>query len=322
MTAANHYSPYLPKDTGASVDRDLLWGVTPFGQPSAPLVVALSRAGAFGVLDTGKAADVALSALHSAAAGVGANNDATFGVRVSDLDVVAPGELPTCVSTVVVAAGSAPLDERLARWKPRRVVVEVLSLEEAVLAQRAGADGLIARGSECGGRLGDVGAFVLLQQLTPRFDIPVWCQGGVGLHTAAAAVAGGAAGVVLDTQLALVKELQLPALVRAAISSMDGAETAVVGGHRVFVRPDLATAPAHAGPDEVAARLGVELPDSLLPAGQDTAFAAGLARRFHTAGGVVHAVRTAMRRQIRSAATHKVLEPGSAFAQAFGLRYP
>ena len=51
---------------------------------------------------------------------------------------------------------------------------------------------------------------MLLQQLLAdaEFDLPVWACGGVGPHTAAAAVAGGAAGVVLDTQLALLAEAE------------------------------------------------------------------------------------------------------------------
>ena len=50
--------------------------------------------------------------------------------------------------------------------------------------------------------------FVLLQRLLAGDGpgVPVWACGGIGPHTAAAAVAGGAAGVVLDVQLALLEE--------------------------------------------------------------------------------------------------------------------
>ncbi|MGH3997016.1 MAG: beta-ketoacyl synthase N-terminal-like domain-containing protein, partial [Pseudonocardiaceae bacterium] len=140
--------------------------------------------------------------------------------------------------------------------------------------------------------------FVLLQQLLadPRINIPIWAAGGIGLHTAAAAVAGGAAGVVLDAQLALIAETDLPDEVAAAIQMMDGTETAVVGGHRLYTRPDL---PA-VNPDSVAAGLGARNLGAL-PIGQDGALATSLAQRYGTAGGVVAAVRAAVTEQLRTA---------------------
>ena len=310
--------------------RDLVWGVTPFGQPSAALVVALHRAGAFGVLDIATSAgaaategggnEAAQSEMARTVASIGAGG--TFGVRVGATAAhPAAYELPPAVTTVVIAAGTAIADGDVRAWEGRRVVVEVTSLEEGRLAVDAGARGLIAKGAESGGRVGEVGALVLLQQLAV-LGVPLWCQGGIGLHTAAAAIAGGATGVVLDTQLALVKEMRLPKAVSDAIATMDGTETTVVGRHRVFVRPDLPAPPASATETEIRERLGVDLRNDLLPTGQDSAFAGALAKRFHTAGGVVHAVRTAINAQLASARSNDVLGPGSAFAQAFGLRYP
>ncbi|SFQ69834.1 Acyl transferase domain-containing protein [Amycolatopsis arida] len=166
---------------------------------------------------------------------------------------------------------------------------------------RAGADGVIAKGCEAGGSVGPTTTFILLQRVLadPAVDAPVWAWGGIGPHTAAAAVAGGAAGVVLDTQLALTAEAGLPEPVAAAIRAMDGSETTVVAGHRVFVRPDLPT-------DELATRLpdclgARDLRTHLLPVGQDGAFAAGLADRHRGTGGVIRAVRAAISAQLSTA---------------------
>ncbi len=52
-------------------------------------------------------------------------------------------------------------------------------------------------------------------------------------------MAGGAAGVVLDSQLALVREVELPEQVAAAVRAMDGSETILHAGHRLYIRPDL-----------------------------------------------------------------------------------
>src|SRR2546427_454978 len=82
-----------------------------------------------------------------------------------------------------------------------------------------GGYGVIARGMEAGGRVSDLSSFVLTQQLLAddTLGLPVWVCGGVGPRTAAACVIGGAAGVVLDNQLALMPECDLPDDARAAI---------------------------------------------------------------------------------------------------------
>ena len=142
----------------------------------------------------------------------------------------------------------------------------------------------------------------------------------MGVHTAAAALVGGAAGIVVDTQLALVKEMRLPEGWGTPSARWTAPRPPSPRATACSSDPDLVAATGE--PSDVAARLGVDLTDSLLPAGQDTAFAAALAKRFHTAGGVVHALRTAVDGQVRSAAAGHALAPGSAFAEAFGLRYP
>ncbi|HEV2372499.1 MAG TPA: SDR family NAD(P)-dependent oxidoreductase [Streptosporangiaceae bacterium] len=122
-------------------------------------------------------------------------------------------------------------------------------------------------------------------------------MGGIGRHTAAAAVAGGARGVVLDSQLALVSETRLPREVAAAVAAMDGSETTVAGGYRVYTRPDLPP------PDPRSGRFGAsDLHGQLLPVGQDGAFADALAAVYRTAGGVVQAVRAAITSQVEQAA--------------------
>ncbi|MGW7454304.1 SDR family NAD(P)-dependent oxidoreductase [Streptomyces sp. NPDC054787] len=175
-----------------------------------------------------------------------------------------------------------------------RVWAEVTSPAEAAAAVTAGADALVAKGHEAGGRVGDATTFVLLQHLLddPAIRVPVRAYGGIGPHTAAAAVAGGAAGVLLDVQLALTAEGEegLPRDVVAALRSMDGSETRLTGGHRVFARPDL-TPPQGPVPALLGAR---DLRAQLLPVGQDGALAARLAARYRTTGGVLQAVRAAI----------------------------
>ncbi|HWR47450.1 MAG TPA: nitronate monooxygenase, partial [Pseudonocardiaceae bacterium] len=271
-------------------DRELIVGVTPFEEPNAPLAVALARAGAVGVLDLGRDASWARAAL----ADVRRWWPGSFGVRLPAECPLSPADLPEQVDVVVHESGS--------QWRcapGQRALVEVTSVAQARTAVRAGAYGLIAKGAEAGGRVGTITTFVLLQQLLtdPRISVPVWAAGGIGPHTAAAALVGGAAGVVLDSQLALVAEADLPGRVAEAIRLMDGSETAVIGDHRIYTRPDLPLA----DPDTVATRLGAR-DLGALPIGQDGALAGALAQRYVTAGGVVAAVRAAVTDQLRTAA--------------------
>ena len=290
-------------------------GITPFEHADARLVVALCRAGALGVLDLGRRPDAASAVL----ANLARQGIKDFGIRVAEGVEVLPQPLPEGVQTVVVGAGAD-----FGRWRPCSVLVQVTSIEEAREAAHAGADGLIAKGSESGGRVGEETSLVLLQRIARELSLPIWVQGGVGLHTAAACLAGGAKGVVLDSQLALVRESSLPESVRAAVAGMDGSETAVVGGYRILSRPDLPSANAkEAALGDIAAKLGAsDLRRFLLPAGQDTAFARPFAEQFRTAGGVVGALRRTIAGHLRQVKELRPLAPGAAFAADHGIRYP
>ncbi|MGI5451750.1 nitronate monooxygenase [Streptomyces sp. CA-249302] len=220
--------------TSALRAEDLIIGITPFNEPDARLAAAVGRAGALGILDLGsgdRRARESLARLRRWAPGA-------YGVRVGPGCRIAPAELAEGPTTVVLAP-DAPL--ALADVPAScRVLAEVTDLDEALAAVRAGAHGLIARGHESGGRVSELSTFVLLQQLLSTVDIPVWACGGIGPHTAAAAVAGGAAGVVLDTQLALLRESAVPESVAASLRTMDGSETRVVDGRRVLPPPRVA----------------------------------------------------------------------------------
>ncbi len=114
-------------------------GITPFGEPNARLTAAVCRAGGLGVLDLGAGDRNAMAELARAlewADGIG--------VRLTRDCAVTPGELPAGVTTIVLAADAAQRPVDLA---PRRVLVEVTGVDEALTAVAAGADGLIARGT-------------------------------------------------------------------------------------------------------------------------------------------------------------------------------
>ncbi|MEU7133248.1 SDR family oxidoreductase [Streptomyces sp. NPDC046261] len=286
--------------------RDVLIGISPFGVPDARLVAAFTRAGGLGVLDLGtggRRAGEELERVRRWAAG------RRYGVRLGAECRFVPADLAPGPAgggagphTVVLGVGADwPVREATGAY---RVLVEVTTVEEALAAVRAGAHGLIARGGESGGRVGAVGTFVLLQQVLgePGVTVPVWACGGIGPRTAAAAVAGGAAGVVLDSQLALLAESGLDGRAAAEIRAMDGSETVVVDGRRELLRRDR--------------RAGH------LPVGQDGFLASDFADRWQTVARTVRALSEEIEDGLHDGTAASALRPGSASAQALGVRLP
>ncbi|MFE7773667.1 SDR family NAD(P)-dependent oxidoreductase [Streptomyces sp. NPDC057445] len=322
--------------TSAEHVADLVIGTTPFDEPDARLAAAVCRAGGLGVLDLGTGdhrARAALASLRRWAQG-------PYGVRVGPRCRMGPGELgpgPDADGprTVVLAPGSAWTVEDVPSG--HRVLAEVTGLDEARRASRSGVAGLIARGSECGGPIGELSTFVLLQQLLAAdelLDVPVWACGGIAPGTAAAAIVGGAAGVVLDTQLALLAESQVPDAVAALLRTMDGSETTVADGHRVLLRRGRlprATRETADGNDRndpsSTGRSGNrshrdDNPGTGLHVGQDGFLAARFAERWGDTGRAVRAVVAAVQDAVRDENAIRPLRPGSPMSRALGTRLP
>ncbi|HEX8936489.1 MAG TPA: hypothetical protein VF788_20385, partial [Pseudonocardiaceae bacterium] len=78
-------------------DRHLVVGITPFEEPNAPLVVAIARSGAVGVLDLGRDTGRARAALADACRWWPGN----FGVRIPTGCPLTPADLPAQVDVVV-----------------------------------------------------------------------------------------------------------------------------------------------------------------------------------------------------------------------------
>src|SRR5262249_8581206 len=131
----------------------------------------------------------------------------------------------------------------------RELIVEVKDIDELAILEdsKIHVDGIIGKGHESGGWVGDSPAFILGQQLLARVNLPVFIQGGIGPNTAAACHAAGAAGVVLDDQLWLMPESPFPSTWQSSLSHINGSEALVVGERlgkpvRILIRPDCTAA--------------------------------------------------------------------------------
>lgn len=317
------------------------------GLTGPSVAIAASRAGGLGVLDLEFSSDPSQDVQRLARY---ARNGYGLRVRVFDRDPgldwlrAAPAGLAVVIASARDGARLAPYVSA-AHERGARCLIEVTSAQEAAVAEELRADGVIAMGFEGGGFVGTETTFVLLQHLRSTTSLPVYARGGVGLHTVAACYVAGAAGVVLDAQLALTRESLLPEPLRERIASLDGSEAVCLGAAlgmpcRLYAPPgSAAMAALQALEDELAAssaeaaeraarweaaiRERVAARDEgLLPVGQDIAFAASLARRFGTVGGVLQAFREAVHSHIEEAARLRPLDVASPLAQAHGTRYP
>ena len=295
--------------------------ITPFERPDAELTIRAARSQVVPILDLGCDVNAADSALAKIL-----DKKIKFGVRVSEgcsnrlTDLLGNQSIAT-----IVLSSPAEMERLSLRNSQANILVQVVSEAEAGLAKKLGADGLIAKGCESGGRIGDFTAFVLLQLLMQKIDnLPIWVQGGVGLHTAAACIVGGAQGIVLDSQLACLEESSLSSEIKQTIARMDGSEIIRLSGYRFHKQPDLL--PAEFGrllQNHPLAEGSVSgCPEKIFPIGQDVAFAGSLAKRFKNIHNLVDGFYQAISSQIGQAKAIYPLGPGAPLADMHGCALP
>ena len=321
--------------------------LTPAGLTDPAIAIAATRAGELGVLNLEftSSASQARASIDRLVRFTSGPVGVRFGVSAGAFVTETLAALPDQVTHVIVSGAES---DRLASWirdgqaGHREMWVEVTDVRQAGLAVACAATGLVAKGHESGGWVGEETTFVLLQRLRAECQLPVWAFGGIGMHTATAAIAGGADGVVLDLQLALMRESALPVAARKALESMDGSETLVMASatgqqFRAYTRPKLAAVAAlserfRATGDEadaftnlvtdVNARVQWNRADAIWPVGQDASFAKKLAARFTTVSAFLPALRRAVSADLATAARLRPLEAHAPLANAHGTTYP
>jgi nitronate monooxygenase len=120
-----------------------------------------------------------------------------------------------------------PYVERL-REAGIAVTVQAGNVAEAVRAERAGADLVVARGGEGGGHgRNEVGTLPLLQAVLEEVGVPVVAAGGIGTARGLAAVlAAGAVGAWVGTALLTTREAGTSPAGRARLLAADETGTA------------------------------------------------------------------------------------------------
>ena len=309
--------------------------------------VAVARAGGIGIADLEFCRD--LEPARRAGVQLAAHTSGEIGLRAAGSTVEWLGDLlsllgdrPHCL---ILRAGDRPaqLIARLPANDRRRILIELVDVDELAGLETLEIDGLVARGHEAGGWVGQDSSFILLQKLLKKQTTPVFVQGGIGVQSAAACRAGGAAGVVLDDQLLLMPESAMPRALQQQLALCRGQDARIVGERleracRVLVRPGFAAA---ARLQELAERIerdegfaaswqakadgivGWDTPDrTAWPVGQAIEMATDLRDRYKTTGRLVQAILQQSRSSVEAARQLQPLAAGAPFAASHGLRYP
>jgi len=169
--------------------------------------------------------------------------DKPFGVNIMLLadnvdelmDVVCQEKVP------VVTTGAGNPGKYISKLKESgiKVIPVVANVTLALRVQRAGADAVVAEGTEAGGHIGETTTMALVPQMADALDIPVIAAGGVadgrGL---AAAYMLGAKGVQVGTRFLVANECIVAQGYKDAILKAKDSSTVATGrstGHPVRI---------------------------------------------------------------------------------------
>jgi acyl transferase domain-containing protein/NAD(P)H-dependent flavin oxidoreductase YrpB (nitropropane dioxygenase family) len=331
-----------------------VWIIAPANLSHAKLAIAAARANATVFIDIGFCREGEMQQVEENLAQTLRNvpDSAILGLRLRPDQAIFSHHLLTKLSTrshgvlltgwdvhsAVKAAAALPFSEKRNWYLEVIDAAQIESLNQVEISLT----GLVAKGHECGGWVGESSSFILTQQLLEKTIHPVHVQGGIGPSTAAACFAAGAAGVVLDDQLWLMPESPFPPHWRNTLKSLNGSETALCGERlgapiRMLNRPGftavkslrrleeeaemsgdvrrwMENAPSHLGWGDPAA--------FCWPVGQSIGMAASLAKKYHTTGRLIRAIREEAQSSVERARELEPLAPNAPLACSHCTRYP
>ncbi len=172
------------------------------------LAAAVSMAGGFGLIG---AASAPSEIVREQIRKVKELTDRPFGVNVMlmnpNASEVAKVVVEEGVAAVTTGAGNPAAYMEMWKEAGIRVIPVVASVAMAKMMERAGADAVVAEGTESGGHIGSATTMTLVPQVADAVRIPVIAAGGIGDGRGiAAAMMLGASGVQMGTRFIVAKE--------------------------------------------------------------------------------------------------------------------
>jgi len=192
---------------------------------------AVSNAGALGLVASGGMDAKALREQIRICASL---TDKPFGVNLMLLNPDAPAIAQMLVEEKVkfITTGAGNPATYMAAWKSigAKVIPVVASVALARIAERAGADAVIAEGGESGGHVGDMTTMTLVPQVVDAVKIPVIAAGGIADgRQMASAMLLGACGVQIGTCLLVSQECPIHDNYKQALIKAKDNSTTVTG---------------------------------------------------------------------------------------------
>lgn len=204
----------------------------------AVLASAVSNAGGLGIIS---AASGNIQQIEKEIDKAKSLTDKPFGVNImlmgENIDDIAKLVADKKVAAVTTGAGNP--EKYIPMWKEAgvKVIPVVASCALAKLVARAGADAVIAEGTESGGHVGEMTTLALVPQVVNTVDIPVIAAGGIADgRGVAASLMLGSAGVQLGTRFLLATECSISRTYKEKLLKAGDTATIVTGrrlGHPV-----------------------------------------------------------------------------------------
>ncbi|MBQ7446347.1 MAG: nitronate monooxygenase [Eubacterium sp.] len=192
---------------------------------------AVSNAGALGLIGSGGmnaeqlAEEIRIAKEHT---------DKPFGVNLMlmnpDADRIA--QLLADEKIPVITTGAGNPGKYMEKWKAAGSMVIPVSASVALGKRmvRAGADAVIAEGTESGGHVGEMTTMTLVPQMVDALDVPVIAAGGIADgRQMAAAFALGASGIQVGTCLLASEECPIHENYKQALLEAGDNATVVTG---------------------------------------------------------------------------------------------
>ncbi|MDR0308503.1 MAG: SDR family NAD(P)-dependent oxidoreductase, partial [Coriobacteriales bacterium] len=204
------------------------------------------------------------------------------------------------------------------------IIWQVTTATDAEAALKSGAKTLILKGAESAGLCGEDSVFILFQKVIAACQdagAAVLIQGGIGVHTAAAYIALGAAGVILDSQLALFPECSLNDKHKAILSKLSGNEIRDCQGFHYYVPLELNTGSEITDLKTLYQHLG-KADSKILPLGQDIILATDLVEDYKNIKSLVRALKQAFASHIKQARIADAFASENKTARYLGTKYP
>lgn len=205
----------------------------------ASLAAAVSEAGGIGIITGAAPTEWVRNQIKEAKK----LTDKPFGVNIMLMSENAAeiAELVCEENVAIVTTGAGSPGKYMEKWKANniKVIPVVASVALAKRMQKAGADAIIAEGTESGGHVGQLTTMALIPQVVDAVSIPVIAAGGIGDGRGiAASFMLGAEGVQVGTRFLVARECTVNQNYKDKILKAKDIDTEVTGrstGHPVRV---------------------------------------------------------------------------------------